>query len=167
VPIPDSLFSRLPAIDPQVPVGTPRVGLVSWRDEYRRCERCKSEYRPVRQAQSYCSRDCKRAAAYGRERFAAGTRGARRRRLGEASDKLSRTHIAGSVRNGHFSSIETIDCKPHPIWAPLTIGRDARSVGVGRCCLKVAFRVTCSASPYGNEACRASPEKSDSKSQGD
>jgi hypothetical protein len=83
----------------------------SWRDEYRRCERCKAEYLPVRQAQSYCSQRCKRAAAYGRERFAAGTTGRRRKRL-EASDKARGTHIAGSVRNGQFSSIETIPCKP-------------------------------------------------------
>ena len=41
----------------------------SWRDEYRRCERFKAEYRPQREAQSYCSRDCRRAAAYGRERI--------------------------------------------------------------------------------------------------
>jgi hypothetical protein len=81
----------------------------SWRDEYRRCERCKAEYLPVRQAQSYCSRGCKRAAAYGRERFAAGTTGRRRRRL-EASDKAPGL-VAGTVRNGHFSSIETIPCK--------------------------------------------------------
>jgi hypothetical protein len=53
----------------------------SWRDEYRRCERCKAEYLPVRQ----------------------------RRRL-EASDKAPGL-VAGTVRNGHFSSIETIPCK--------------------------------------------------------
>jgi len=46
----------------------------SWRDQYRKCDACKSEYRPKRQAQSYCSPRCKRAAAYGRERFAAGTK---------------------------------------------------------------------------------------------
>jgi hypothetical protein len=63
----------------------------SWRDEYRRCERCKVEYHPQRQSQSYCSPACRRAAAYGRERFTAGTTGRRRRRLEasrlEASDK--------------------------------------------------------------------------------
>jgi hypothetical protein len=75
----------------------------SWRDQYRKCHACKREYRPKRQAQSYCSPHCKRAAAYGRERFAAGTTGRRRRRL-EASDK--------APRNGVFSSIETIPCKP-------------------------------------------------------
>jgi hypothetical protein len=58
----------------------------SWRDEYRRCERCKADYHPQRQSQSYCSPASRRAAAYGRERFAAGTTGRRRRRL-EASDK--------------------------------------------------------------------------------
>ena len=56
-----------------------------WRKEYRKCDHCRGEYRPKRQAQSYCSPTCKRAAAYGRERFAAGTKGRRRRRL-EASE---------------------------------------------------------------------------------
>ena len=49
-----------------------------WRNEYRRCERCKTEYRPQRRAQSYCSPDCRRQAAYGRERFEKGTKGRRR-----------------------------------------------------------------------------------------
>ena len=80
--------------------------MLKWRNEYRRCDNCRIEYRPVREAQSYCSRRCKRAAAYGRERFRAGTRGRRRRRL-EASDKLAGMVVAGSVRSGVFSSIET------------------------------------------------------------
>src|SRR6516164_4057307 len=84
---------------------------MTWRDQYRKCDACKREYRPQRQAQSYCSPRCKRAAAYGRERFAAGTVGARRRRL-EASDKPLGIPIAGTVRNRDFSSIETIACKP-------------------------------------------------------
>ena len=83
----------------------------SWRDKYRKCDACKREYRPQRQAQSYCSPRCKRAAAYGREKFTAGTVGARRRRL-EASDKPLGIPIAGTVRNEDFSSIETIPCKP-------------------------------------------------------
>jgi hypothetical protein len=83
----------------------------SWRDEYRRCERCKAEYRPQREAQGYCSRDCRRAAAYGRERFKNGTKG-RRRRRSEASDKVPGTLVAGSFRNGVFSLIETGCYKP-------------------------------------------------------
>src|SRR6185437_8319187 len=75
-------------------------------NEYRRCERCKTEYRPQRRAQSYCSRDCRRQAAYGRERFKKGTKGSRRRRL-EASDKLRGSLVAGSFRNGDFSSSKT------------------------------------------------------------
>jgi hypothetical protein len=85
--------------------------LTNWRNEYRRCDRCRGEYLPKRQAQSYCSRECKRAAAYGRERFKAGTQGKRRRRL-KASDKPLATPLAGSVRNRAFSSIETVACKP-------------------------------------------------------
>jgi hypothetical protein len=82
-----------------------------WRNEYRRCERCKTEYRPQRRAQSYCSRDCRRKAAYGRERFRAGTKGCRRRHL-EASDKRPGTLVAGSFRKGDFSSIETGSYRP-------------------------------------------------------
>jgi len=77
-----------------------------WRNEYRRCDNCRCEYRPQREAQSYCNRDCRRAAAYARERFKAGTKGRRKRRL-EASDKLPDTPlVAGSFRNGEFSSIK-------------------------------------------------------------
>jgi len=83
----------------------------NWRNEYRRCDNCRGEYRPQREAQSYCSRRCKRAAAYGRERFRAGTKGRRRRRL-EASDKLSGRVVAGRVRNGAFSSIDPRSCRP-------------------------------------------------------
>src|SRR5262245_36503110 len=83
----------------------------SWRDDYRRCERCKAEYNPQRQSQSYCSPACRRAAAYGRERFAAGTTGRRRKRL-KASDKAPGIPIAGSFRNKTFFSIETTPCKP-------------------------------------------------------
>ena len=74
-------------------------------------DNCRSEYRPQREAQSYCSRDCRRAVAYGRERFRNGTKGRRKRRL-EASDKLPATLVAGSFRNAAFSSIETGCCKP-------------------------------------------------------
>jgi hypothetical protein len=60
--------------------------------EHRKCERCKTEYRPVREAQSYCSAECRREAAYGRERFKAGIKGRRGSSL-EASDKLSERGI--------------------------------------------------------------------------
>ena len=53
--------------------------------QHRRCERCRAEYLPTREAQSYCSPECRLQAAYGRERFQSGTRGPRRRRL-EASE---------------------------------------------------------------------------------
>jgi len=83
----------------------------TWRHEYRKCDNCRSEYRPQREAQSYCGPACRRAVAYGRERFKAGTKGRRRSRL-EASDKVPGIPIAGSFRNGVFSSIETGRCKP-------------------------------------------------------
>src|SRR4029078_7842682 len=86
------------------------MGTKCWNESLR-CERCKTEYRPQRRAQSYCSRDCRRQAAYGRERFKNGTKGRRRRRL-EASDKLPGTLAAGSFRNGDFSSIETESYRP-------------------------------------------------------
>ena len=65
-----------------------RNWMPKWRSEYRGCDNCRREYRPQREAQSYCNGNCRRAAAYGRERFRAGTKSRRRRRL-EASDKLS------------------------------------------------------------------------------
>jgi hypothetical protein len=86
--------------------------LNGWRKEARRCEHCHAEYRPQREAQSYCSSECKRAAAYGRERFRSETKGPRRRRL-EGSEMSPGIPIAGSVRNGTFSSTETIACKGH------------------------------------------------------
>jgi hypothetical protein len=82
-----------------------------WRNEYRRCDNCRREYRPQREAQSYCSRDCRRQAAYGRERFKNGMKGPRRRRL-EASETLPATVVAGSFRNRDFSSIETGSYRP-------------------------------------------------------
>jgi hypothetical protein len=119
----------------------------SWRDEYRRCERCKADYHPQRQSQSYCSPACRRAAAYGRERFAAGTTGRRRRRL-EASDNAQGTHVAGSVRNGDFSPIETISCKATNLSIfPLSAsGLDARFAAAGRCFRRGICRATCSVS---------------------
>src|SRR6186713_3246579 len=56
-----------------------RNWMPKWRSEYRRCDNCRSEYRPKREAQSYCSRDCRRAAPYGRERFKAGRTVGRRK----------------------------------------------------------------------------------------
>jgi hypothetical protein len=93
----------------------------NWRNEYRRCDNCRSEYRPQRESQSYCSRDCRRAAAYGRERFRAGTSGRRRRRLVPA------TLVAGNFRNGVFSSIETECCKPTN-WIEKLNQRDANEI---------------------------------------
>jgi hypothetical protein len=98
----------------------------TWRNEYRRCENCRSEYRPRREAQSYCGPACRRAAAYGRERFNKGTKGRRKRRL-EASDKLPATLVAGSFRNGDFSSIETGFCKPTN-WIEKLNQRDAHDI---------------------------------------
>ena len=129
-----------------------RNWMPKWRSEYRRCDNCRSEYRPKREVQSYCSRDCRRAAAYGRERFKAGTVGRRRRRL-EASDNVPDRVLAGSVRSGPFSSIEPIPCKAikPPILPVSTTGLDARSVIVGSCCREIIFRVTCSASRCAKE----------------
>jgi hypothetical protein len=98
----------------------------NWRKEYRRCDNCRGGYRPQREAQNYCGPACRRAAAYGRERFRAGTRGRRRRRL-EASDKLPATLLAGSFRNGDFSSIET-GCYNPTNWIEKLNQRDANEI---------------------------------------
>jgi hypothetical protein len=73
----------------------------NWRNEYRRCDNCRSEYQPQRESQSYCSPACRRAAAYGRERFNKGTKGRRKRRL-EASDKLPATPSSGKLPKWGF-----------------------------------------------------------------
>jgi len=91
-----------------------------WQNEYRKCENCRREYRPQREAQSYCSRNCRRAAAYGRERFQSGTRGPRRRLLTprlearrsiEASETLPGRVVAGSFRKLGFYSTKSEACK--------------------------------------------------------
>ncbi len=88
--------------------------------ETRKCS-CGFEFVPKRKAQEYCSPRCRRAAAYGRERFQSETRGPRKRFLrsrGEASDAghleaatgpdtPSGVVIVGSFRR-HFSSTITV-----------------------------------------------------------
>ena len=95
-----------------------------WRNEYRKCDNCRGEYRPQREAQSYCSRGCRRAAAYGRERFQSQTKGPRKRLLKprrEASETsppspltapktLSGRVVAGSFRRQGFYPTKTA-CK--------------------------------------------------------
>ena len=82
---------------------------------YRKCDTCKNEYRVTREAQSYCSPRCRRAAAYGRERFENETKGPRKRRL-EASETLQATPLPGSFRNGHISSTKSVRCKAPDNW---------------------------------------------------
>src|SRR5262249_54025185 len=94
-----------------------------WRNEYRKCENCRREYRPQREAQSYCSRNCRRAAAYGRERFQSRTRGRRRRLLTprleaserrsiEAYETLPGRVVAGSFRKRGFYSTKSGESHP-------------------------------------------------------
>ena len=88
---------------------------------YRKCDTCKGEYRVTREAQSYCSPRCRRAAAYGRERFPSQTKGPRKRLLKpriEASEPrptapetLSGRVVAGSFRKQGFSSTKAIPCR--------------------------------------------------------
>src|SRR5215470_203061 len=72
--------------------------------------------------QSYCSRSCRRAAAYGWERFQSGTRGPRRRLLTprleaserrpiEASETFPGSVVAGSFRKRGFYSTKSGACK--------------------------------------------------------
>ena len=92
---------------------------------HRKCDTCKNEYRVTREAQSYCSPRCRRAAAYGRERFQSQTKGPRKRLFRprvEASDTSllkaslspempSGRVVAGSFRKQGFSSTKTIPCR--------------------------------------------------------
>jgi hypothetical protein len=80
--------------------------------ETRKCalHGCSEEFRPKRKAQEYCSPKCRREAAYGRERFQAGTSGKRRRLLRprEASETRPCIVIPGTSRKGHISSTKPI-----------------------------------------------------------
>jgi hypothetical protein len=58
----------------------------------------------LNERRDYCDDDCKRDAAYTRERLAKGTKTVRKRRLP--------TPIAEGVRNGGFSSSKSVACKP-------------------------------------------------------
>ena len=71
--------------------------------DYHKCERCRAEYHPSREDQSYCSPRCRRDAAYTRRCLKEG----RRAQKGHLA-----TPIARSVENGPFCPIETIPCKP-------------------------------------------------------
>ena len=75
---------------------------------------------------AYCNRDCRRQAAYGRERFKNCTKGRRKRRL-EASDKLPGTLVAGSFRNGDFSSVK-IGCYKPTNWIEKLNQRHANEI---------------------------------------
>ena len=91
------------------------------RKTYRKCDTCKNEYRVTREVQSYCGPRCRRAAAYGRERFQSQTKGPRKRLLrpreaseagpSTAPETPSGTVVAGSFRKGGFSSTKTIPCR--------------------------------------------------------
>jgi hypothetical protein len=84
-----------------------------WRSEYRRGDNCRGEYRPQREAQSYCSRDCRRAAAYGRERFKAGTVGRRKRRLMPTSHALLGDDIQLECHEDGYPKLpECLDRRP-------------------------------------------------------
>src|SRR5262245_14740098 len=67
----------------------------------KRCGACSKAL--LNERRDYCDGDCKRDAAYTRERLAKGTKSIRKRRL--------RTSIAEGVRNGGFSSNKSVVCK--------------------------------------------------------
>jgi len=76
----------------------------TWRNEYRSCDNCRSEYRPQREAQSYCSPRCKRDAAYTRRLLLVGRpRRVRKRRLA--------TPVPGSVKKGPFSPTKSLSSR--------------------------------------------------------
>jgi hypothetical protein len=101
---------------------------MAWSDELRRCSTCRAEYRPKREAQTYCSPRCKRDAAYTRERLLKkGAKKPRKRHLG--------IPIPGSVRNGPFYPMKTRSCRAPqpPVFAPLDLlGRGHRWAGAIR-----------------------------------
>ena len=82
---------------------TPPLNNKAYDVRLSKCERCRAEYHPSREDQSYCSPRCRRDAAYTRRCLKEGRR-AQKRHLA--------TPIARSVENGPFCPIETIPCKP-------------------------------------------------------
>ena len=83
---------------------------------YRKCDTCKNEYRVTREAQSYCSPRCRRAAAYGRERFQSQTQGPRKRllRLRETSDTRRPTASEPPSGRVDIHSTRTVPIKQRP-----------------------------------------------------
>jgi hypothetical protein len=71
-------------------------------ERVKRCGACRRML--LNDRRDYCDVDCKRDAAYARERLAKGTKTVRKRRL--------RTPIAEGVRNGGFSSRKSVASKP-------------------------------------------------------
>ena len=78
--------------------------------QHRKCERCNTEYRPTREAQSYCSPKCRREAAYGREGLLTPRLEASERRPAEPSETLPGRVVAGSFRRQGFYPTKTA-CK--------------------------------------------------------
>jgi hypothetical protein len=72
----------------------------------KRCGACRRVL--LNEKRDYCDDDCKRDAAYTRERLAKGTKTVRKRRLRTPL----RTPIAEGVRNGGFSSSKSVASKP-------------------------------------------------------
>jgi hypothetical protein len=79
--------------------------------DYRKCERCKVEYRPVREAQSYCSPRCRNLAKVQRFRRS-GYTGASHTQIGEkrlhavlAAPTASAPAPASRLRNGLINGI--------------------------------------------------------------
>ena len=70
------------------------------RWEPRKCDYCNNLFQPKREAQAYCKPRCRRDASYTRERLLKkGPKSFRKKRLA--------TPLAGSFRNGRFSSSKT------------------------------------------------------------
>jgi hypothetical protein len=73
---------------------------MTWRDQYRKCDCVQERVSTARQAQSYCSPRCKRAAAYGRERFAAG-------KLRSGQVNLDRERLMARRRNSQLLEVHS------------------------------------------------------------
>jgi hypothetical protein len=77
----------------------------------KRCGACSKVL--LNERRDYCDDDCKRDAAYTRERLAKGTKTVRKRRLRTPVRKRRlRTPIAEGVRNGSFSSSKSVASNP-------------------------------------------------------
>src|SRR5262245_11327483 len=75
----------------------------------RPCDACRTEYRPIRIEQTFCSPRCRRDAAYAREQLKIGKRP--KRRLEKLPKNVPATPLPGSFRKRPNKPKISVGCK--------------------------------------------------------